>query len=253
MIDPFYSVRYAEEIDSTNLWIKRLHEEGAPEGTTAVADCQTAGRGRRGRSWISPKGESIPFSILLKPSVPPERTPMLSPVMGLAVCDALSEITGKQAQIKWPNDVVISGKKICGILTELIMENDEEPYVIIGTGINNGSREFPEELKDRATSILLETGRKADRGEVLEKVLNIFLADYRQFLRDGDLQSLAGRYNRELINRDREVLITGKDMTVRATARGIDRTGALIIEKEDGTTEAVSSGEVSVRGLYGYT
>ena len=87
---------------------------------------------------------------------------------------------------------------------------------------------------------------------MLEKVLNIFLADYRQFLRDGDLQSLAGRYNRELINRDREVLITGKDMTVRATARGIDRTGALIIEKEDGTITEVYAGEVSVRGLYGY-
>jgi BirA family biotin operon repressor/biotin-[acetyl-CoA-carboxylase] ligase len=252
MTDSFYRIRYAEETDSTNLWIRRLHDEGAPEGTVACADTQTAGRGRRGRTWFSPKGSSIAFSILLEPKIAEERAPMLSLVMGLAVRDALRELTGCEVRIKWPNDAVISGKKICGILTEMILNGSDEPYVIVGTGINNGIAEFGDGLKDRATSILLETGKAAERDAVLEKVLNHFLEDYRLFLKDGNLESMKDRYNRALVSRGKDVIIMDRNGNYTARSEGIDASGALIIEKEDGTKEAITSGEVSVRGLYGY-
>ena len=253
MIDGFYSMRYAEEADSTNLWIRRLHDEGAPEGTVAVADRQTEGRGRLGRNWLSPKGDGIFFSILLMPDIDLSKNPMLSLVMGLSVRKAVEEAAGCEAQIKWPNDVILAGKKVCGILTELILENGTQPYVILGVGINNANESFAGELEDKATSIRLACGKAADQEALLEKVLNHFRKDYREFQKDGDLRSFEEEYNRHLVNIGKSVRILEKSGEYTAVAEGIDADGALMIRKEDGTAAKVTSGEVSVRGIYGYT
>ena len=148
------TVHFAREIDSTNLWIKRLAKEGAPEGTLALAEFQSAGRGRLGRSWEVPEGTSVMMSILLRPKFEPQYAPTLTLVMGMAVAKAVKNL-GFDVSIKWPNDVVVSHKKICGILTEMGVRDGKIDYAVIGVGINVNIKEFPEEMADKATSLYL--------------------------------------------------------------------------------------------------
>ena len=147
-----------EKVDSTNNMLRTLAEQGAPEGTLVVAANQTAGKGRRGRSWSAPEGTSIAMSILLRPEFPPERASMLTLVMAMAIARGIREVTGLDAGIKWPNDIVADGKKLCGILTEMSTEMEYIRYVVIGIGINVSMKEFPEELKQKATSLELCLG-----------------------------------------------------------------------------------------------
>ena len=149
------TVHFAKETDSTNEWIKKLSKEGAPEGTLAVAEFQSAGKGRLGRSWQAPEGSSVMMSILLRPTFEPQYASMLTLVMGLSVAEAVRD-TGVKVSIKWPNDVVVSHKKICGILTEMGLEKGRIREVVIGDGINVNLEEIPEELQDKATSLYQE-------------------------------------------------------------------------------------------------
>ena len=244
------TVHFARETDSTNLWIKRLAKEGASEGTLALAEFQSAGRGRLGRSWEVPEGTSVMMSILLRPKFEPQYAPMLTLVMGMAVAKAVKKL-GFDVSIKWPNDVVVSHKKICGILTEMGVRDGKIDYAVIGVGINVNIREFPEEMADKATSLYLESGREFDRSQIPGLVMEAFEEYYEKFAATCDLSGLKEEYESILANYNQPVRVLAKE-PYEGVARGITDGGELLVEKTDGTIVAVSAGEVSVRGLYSY-
>ena len=244
------TVHFARETDSTNLWIKRLAKEGAPEGTLALAEFQSAGRGRLGRSWEVPEGTSVMMSILLRPKFEPQYAPTLTLVMGMAVAKAVKKL-GFDVSIKWPNDVVVSHKKICGILTEMGVRDGKIDYAVIGVGINVNIREFPEEMADKATSLYLESGREFDRSQIPGLVMEAFEEYYEKFAATCDLSGLKEEYESILANYNQPVRVLAKE-AYEGVARGITDGGELLVEKTDGTIVAVSAGEVSVRGLYSY-
>ena len=244
------TVHFARETDSTNLWIKRLAKEGASEGTLALAEFQSAGRGRLGRSWEVPEGTSVMMSILLRPKFEPQYAPTLTLVMGMAVAKAVKKL-GFDVSIKWPNDVVVSHKKICGILTEMGVRDGKIDFAVIGVGINVNIREFPEEMADKATSLYLESGREFDRSQLPGLVMEAFEEYYEKFAATCDLSGLKEEYESILANYNQPVRVLAKE-PYEGVARGITDGGELLVEKTDGTIVAVSAGEVSVRGLYSY-
>ena len=244
------TVHFARETDSTNLWIKRLAKEGASEGTLALAEFQSAGRGRLGRSWEVPEGTSVMMSILLRPKFEPQYAPTLTLVMGMAVAKAVKNL-GFDVSIKWPNDVVVSHKKICGILTEMGVRDGKIDYAVIGVGINVNIKEFPEEMVDKATSLYLESGKEFDRSQIPGLVMEAFEEYYEKFAATCDLSGLKEEYESILANYNQPVRVLAKE-PYEGVARGITDGGELLVEKTDGTIVAVSAGEVSVRGLYSY-
>ena len=244
------TVHFARETDSTNLWIKRLAKEGASEGTLALAEFQSAGRGRLGRSWEVPEGTSVMMSILLRPKFEPQYAPTLTLVMGMAVAKAVKSL-GFDVSIKWPNDVVVSHKKICGILTEMGVRDGKIDYAVIGVGINVNIREFPEEMADKATSLYLESGKEFDRSQIPGLVMEAFEEYYEKFAATCDLSGLKEEYESILANYNQPVRVLAKE-PYEGVARGITDGGELLVEKTDGTIATVSAGEVSVRGLYSY-
>lgn len=254
-----HDVRYFDEIDSTNTAAKRIAEEADSadwHGTVVVADKQTAGRGRRGRGWNSPLGTGLFFSVLLKPEINPGNASMLTLVKGMAAVKGIMEVTGLRPQIKWPNDVVINGKKIVGILTEMSAQVDYVNHIVVGTGINVNQTEFPEEIAGMATSLKLElqeTGKNLtiSRAQILGAVLLQFERYYEIYLRTQDLSVLMDEYNSMLANCGRAVRVLDPLGEYEGTALGIDERGKLLVDK-DGEICKVSSGEVSVRGIYGY-
>lgn len=252
-------VCYFEEIDSTNMAAKRIAEESDRadwHGCVVVAEKQTAGRGRRGRGWSSPPGTGLFFSILLKPGIAPGNASMLTLVKGMATVKGISEVTGLKPQIKWPNDVVLNGRKIVGILTEMSAQIDYVNHIVVGTGINVSQTEFPEEIAKTATSLKLELeaeGRNVplSRAQILGAVLQYFEQYYETFLKTEDLSVLMEEYNSMLVNRGKMVRVLDPLGEYEGTALGINDRGELLVEREDGICQ-VSSGEVSVRGIYGY-
>lgn len=241
-----------DETDSTNIRARRLAEEGAPHGTLVVAERQTAGRGRRGRNWDSPAGSGIWFSMMLRPEIEPVHASMITLVAGMAVVKGIEEVTGLKPMIKWPNDAVLNGKKISGILTEMSTEEDSVRYVVVGVGMNINTETFPEELEGLAASLKTEAGREFRRSLVLGAVCRAFETYFEIFQRDRSMEGLMEEYNRMLVNLDRQVCVLDPKGEYTGTARGIDRQGSLLVEKEDRTVIPVISGEVSVRGIYGY-
>ena len=243
---------YFDETDSTNTRARKLAEEGAPHGTLVVADRQTAGKGRRGKSWVSPAGTGIWMSMVLRPSMSPMSASMLTLIAGLAVVRGVKESTGLEAMIKWPNDAVLNGKKICGILTEMSTEVECIRYVIPGIGINVNIDGFPEEIRATATSLKLEAGRNIKRSPVIAAVADSFEYYYDIFMKTSNMSGLKDDYNKALVNKDREVLVLDPRGQYKGRAQGIDDEGSLLVRQEDGNVSAVISGEVSVRGIYGY-
>ena len=245
------SLYYYDAIDSTNLQAKRLAEEGAPNGTVVVADQQSAGRGRRGRTWASPAGANLYFTVLLRPKIAPDKASMLTLVMALAVAEGIRSIA--IPGIKWPNDIVIDGRKVCGILTEmgLSAEQGSIDHLVIGVGVNVAKQEFPKELQGYAVA-LEEFTCKVNRSELLNAILEQFEGYYEQFCTQADLSSLKNSYDALLVNYGRQVRVLDPKGEYDGIARGIRPTGELIVELPDGETRDVYAGEVSVRGIYGY-
>lgn len=248
---------YVDFTGSTNTDAKRYAEEGEPHGTTVVADMQTAGKGRRGRKWESPSGINAYFTILLKPSFAPDKASMLTLVMALAVAEAIEEVTALPVGIKWPNDIVINKKKVVGMLTEMSTtpEMDEIQYVVVGVGINvnmGSAEEFPEEIRQTATSLKLESGRQINRAVLIEHILTRFEHNYERFEQTLDLSGLMDAYQRRLVNVGAQVRVLDPAGEYVGISRGINQTGELIVEREDGSVTNVYAGEVSVRGIYGY-
>lgn len=245
-------------IDSTNLRAKQLAESGEPEGTLVVAEEQTAGRGRRGRGWDAQPGVGIWMSIVLRPELRPARLSGITLIAALAVNRAIRENCQAESQIKWPNDIVLGGKKLCGILTEVSSETDYIHYAVTGIGINVNTVQFPPDMMECATSIYLQTGKRVDRSALIGRFANLYGEYYHRFVQDGHLGAFVAEYDQVLANRDQQVKIyhgmveqSDPSKTETGIARGIDESGALLVEV-DGCCKSIVSGEVSVRGLYGY-
>ncbi|MBQ9991515.1 MAG: biotin--[Lachnospiraceae bacterium] len=240
------------EVDSTNEEARRLALRGAEEGTIVMADRQTAGRGRRGRSWYSDSADSLYFSILLRPGFIPDRASMVTLVAALATGQAIERISGLKPAIKWPNDLLLSEKKVCGILTELHMEEGRIASLIVGIGINVNQKNFPGDIASMATSLQIEKGKPVDKERLLSALCDSFLEKYHEFLLHEDLSFLQTEYNTALISRGRQVKVSGTAQELVGEALGINTAGELLVKKEDGSIEPVYAGEVSVRGIYGY-
>ncbi|MDD6039527.1 MAG: biotin--[acetyl-CoA-carboxylase] ligase [bacterium] len=239
-------------IGSTNTVAMQMAEEGAIHGTLVVADRQDSGKGRRGRNWATPSGVAIAMTILLKPEeLIPSNAPMLTLVSALAVAKALEETSGVMARIKWPNDIVIDGKKVCGILTEMSTQMDFINHIAVGIGINVNNTAFDEELVDKATSMRLITGKTWNRARIVESVCEYFEQYYEIFMRTQDLSILMKEYNNYLVNRGKPVRVLDPKKEFDGQARGITDRGELLVDTWEGTRK-VSSGEVSVRGIYNY-
>ncbi|NLL93538.1 MAG: biotin--[acetyl-CoA-carboxylase] ligase [Clostridiales bacterium] len=247
-----YEIVYEEEVNSTNTYAKILAEQGCRDKTIVVAERQTQGKGRRGRSFDSPRGGGIWMTVILKPNISPNMASMLTIIAAMAVREGIENSTGLKCGIKWPNDIVCSGKKICGILTEMSSEMEYINYVIVGMGINVNIKEFSDDIKSVATSISLEMGEGSfKRSEMIAEVIGSFDKYYENFITQGNLSSVRKDYDRYLVNVGKQVSIEGNGEKYAAKAIGIADNGELIIER-DGHPELVRSGEVSVRGIYGY-
>ena len=244
-------VVFFEETDSTNTRAKLLGEEGMADGTLVVADCQNKGKGRRGKSFTSPKGQSIYMTFLLRPDISPIKASMITILSAMAVRGALSEVCGINALIKWPNDVVADGKKICGILTEMSAELTKVNYVVVGMGINVNNEKMPKDIENVAVSVRMLKGSIQRRSPIIGSVCKWFSVYYNKFMSTLSLSQIKEEYNRYLVNMDKEVEVVSDNGSYRAKSLGIDDEGRLLIER-NGKTETVLSGEVSVRGVYGY-
>ena len=231
-----------ETATSTNTLAKE--NSYMPEGTVFVANEQTAGRGRLGRAWNSGK-DGIWFSILLKPEILPESIQSVTLVMAVAVKRAI-----ENSLIKWPNDIVLNSKKVCGILTEACFEGNNLKGIIVGIGVNLNTEEFPEELKNIATSVYLETGEKQSKSLFLEKLLEEIEECYNLFLEKG-FGAFLDEYKKSCATLNRTVKICRDDGEFLADATDVTEKGELIVKQGD-KTETISFGEVSVRGIFGY-
>lgn len=230
--------------DTTNERAKA--NNNAPDGSVFIAETQTGGKGTRGRGWTSPRGTGIWHTILLKPDIPPLEAAQITLVAGIAVCKAVEN----GAMIKWPNDIVIGSKKLCGILTEMSSEKNMINHIVCGIGVNVNTESFPDEIAHRATSMYIESGKKYKRNELTAKILNEFEYYYSKFL-DGGLGAILDEYKKYCVTIGRDVNVTLKKETITGRAIDVDADGSLVVETDGGTVR-VTSGEVSVRGIYGY-
>ena len=241
-----------DEIGSTNVEAAKLAEQGWKHGTLVVADSQNGGKGRRGRSWYTPESTAIAMSFLLKPQWKPEYAPMLTLVQAMAVAEAIEEVCGIMTQIKWPNDILVNEKKVCGILTEMNLCGTKIASVIIGTGINVNQDDFPQELSEIATSLKKETKYIQCREELIAAICKKFETYYEEFTKSKNLSYVKDAYNTRLISAGRSVRVLDPKGEYTGEAMGINDQGELLVKKEDGNIVNVYAGEVSVRGVYGY-
>ena len=245
-------VLYFDTIDSTNTKAQELAEKGYPSGTLVVADKQESGKGRRGRSWVSPSGTGIFMTLMIKPDINPNNASMLTLVAALAVAKAITSVTGEEALIKWPNDIVINGKKVCGILTEMNAQFDYINHIVVGIGINVHNESFPEEISQMASSLMIEAGGKRfHRAQIIAETMSYFEQYYDTFLKTQDLSALVREYDKLLVNRNKSVRVLDPKEPFDGKAMGITPNGELIVDTWE-SRKLVSSGEVSVRGIYGY-
>jgi BirA family transcriptional regulator, biotin operon repressor / biotin---[acetyl-CoA-carboxylase] ligase len=240
-------IKVFNNLDSTNIKAKELAKEGFPSGTVIIAEEQTAGKGRRGRNWFSPKGSGLWFSLLVRPDISPDRATFLTIIASLAVVEAFEEIAPElNPIIKWPNDIMIKGRKVCGILSELGTEDNNINYAVIGIGINVNQTSFPEELSTKATSLQLVLGRPVDRFGLLQEVLNSFEIYYIRLLEkrfDELLQEWKARLN---LTGEKVLIENGSDI-YHGRVVDLSSLGELIIEDEDGKIRSFWAGDVSLR------
>lgn len=246
-------LRCLEEIDSTNSYLKREALVGAPHGAVAVADRQTAGRGRMSRSFVSPAGRGIYLSVLFRPGLPPTELMGATGMAAVAVCRAIERVCEAKPQIKWTNDLVLNGKKLCGILTEMALEGETgmTASLVIGAGVNvsHTSEDFGPEVASLATSLAME-GYEVSRAELIAAMVEEL---YRLAEDLGkDITPWVEEYRGRCVNLGKDVQLLWSSEKERATALDIDDQFGLVVRRADGSVTTVRTGEVSVRGLYGY-
>lgn len=247
-----------DETDSTNNRAKEYGKNGCVDGTLIVSDCQTGGRGRMGRSFSSPSGEGIYMSLLLKPDIDASLISEITLLSGLAISRALKIQYNINTSIKWPNDLLINGKKITGILTEKC-----EDFIVIGIGINVNNKKFDEGIADIATSLYLETGKEYERETMIKDIINEFSDLYYTFLTEQNLKSIIEEYNSKLISYDKDIYIIPHELTDKLNnsyqitddslpihhCMGIAPDGSLICRDSAGKLSQINSGEISVRNV----
>jgi BirA family transcriptional regulator, biotin operon repressor / biotin---[acetyl-CoA-carboxylase] ligase len=229
----FHEVRWFDSLDSTNRYLLDEARRGAPEGIVAVADHQTAGRGRRGRDWVAPPGSSLLVSVLLRPSLAPEQTQLVAMACGVAMADAVERVAGFAPALKWPNDLVVGDRKLAGILAEA-----DNGAVVVGIGVNVNWHEFPPDLAESATACNLEAGRAVDRRELLTAFLHELGARY------ADLRRVPAEYQRRLATLGRRVSLEQPGGEVVGRAVGVGESGALRVERDDGRVMEIHVGDV---------
>ena len=238
---------YFQETDSTNRQARLLAREGAAHGTLVIADTQTAGRGRRGRGWISPEGEGIFMSLIVRPDVHPSQVAKMSLMLALAVAKAIRRVTELDARIKWPNDIVIGGRKICGLLLEMDATQERVESIVAGVGINVHQTAFDEEIAHTASSLDLLLGKRVSRSAIVRA----FLEEYEcaDAMTDADMMCA---YCRQSATIGQRVQVIALDGTYTGKAQGITESGSLLVMGDDGVSREVLAADVSVRGIMGY-
>jgi BirA family biotin operon repressor/biotin-[acetyl-CoA-carboxylase] ligase len=241
-------VVWRAELDSTQRLARERARAGAPEGTIVIAEAQTAGRGRLGRSWHSPPGTNLYCTVLVRPPRPPAVVPQLALVAGVAVADAVRETIARAPSIKWPNDVLVDGRKVAGILTEMEGEAERVTFVLIGIGVNVNLKAaaFPEELAQTATSLRVASGAAVDRMAFAARLLAALEARYGQFLAGG-FAAIRPAFEATAFLTGREVRVSGADAALRGRVSGVDDDGALLLVTDTGGTTRVLAGEVTLR------
>ncbi|WP_339256103.1 biotin--[acetyl-CoA-carboxylase] ligase [Paenibacillus sp. FSL R5-0713] len=231
---------------STQGDVLKLAEQGQAEGAVVIAEEQTGGRGRFGRQWFSPPGKGIWMSILLRPDLPLQHTPQLTLLTGVAVCRAVRACTGTDAGIKWPNDLMINGRKVCGILLESTVEDHEVRYCIAGIGVdvNFDPEDYPEDLTAIATSLKMETGQPVDRTKLTAAILTELEQLYFLYQKEG-FGVISAIWEALSVSINREITVTNPQGVIEGTAIGLAPSGALLVEKHDGEQVHVISGEIS--------
>ena len=241
-------ILYLPTVDSTNRYARRLAAEGAPHGTLVVADEQTAGRGRRGRGWISPAGEGVFMSLILRPQSHPSEVARLSMQTALAVAQAIVQATGLDARIKWPNDIVCGGRKVCGMLLEMNADEQTVHDVVAGVGINVHQTAFAPEIAQSASSLDLLCGESVSRAALVRAFLEAFEAADALTARGG----LMDAYRARSATLGQRVQVIAPAGSFTGTALAVTDSGSLIVEDEEGQRREVLAADVSVRGLMGY-
>lgn len=247
-------ILHYDSVTSTNDLVKEYALKKEKAGLVIIGEEQVKGRGRRGRTWESPKGTGIWMSILLRPDIPPKDGPKFTLLSAVAVTKAIREITGIEAKIKWPNDIIIDNKKVCGILTEMNAEIDYINYVIIGIGINvNGKKEdFPKEVQDRAISLSQVKGQLVSRKDLVRSILKKIEDYYFQFTNVMDFTGILEEWKSLSCNLGKEVRATIKGKEIIGLAIDINKDGSLLLKKNDGEIVEVIYGDVRVRGIDDY-
>lgn len=238
-------IRVFEETNSTNDVAEKLARDGVPEGVVIFAESQTKGRGRLGRKWMSPARKGLWFSVLLRPDFRPQETTQLTVISATAVRRAIKKICGIIADIKWPNDILIRGKKVAGILTEMSAEVDRVRHVILGIGldVNLEAHEFPDELKNIATSLRAESGEKISRAELAVEILRELDFDHAR-IRAGKFPEVADEWEAACVTIGKNVTVHVGDRKFRGHAESLDDDGALIVRTEHGHLERIIGGDV---------
>lgn len=234
-------IHYSESLSSTMDAAFKLGMEGAEEGTLVLTETQTKGRGRHGRTWASPKYKGIYFSPILRPKIPPAQTPVLTLLAAVSICEAVKEEGVIGPKIKWPNDIILGNKKVGGILTELNAEMDEVHFVVIGIGLNVNGKE--DHLPAGATSLEVQVGRELSRRQILQKLIQRLEANYIAF-RDRGPDFITEKWRKYALTLGKRVKINYPNGHLEGTAVDIDSDGALLVRKDSGITQKVTSGDV---------
>ena len=237
------TVIYKDTTASTNTLAKE--KSHMSDGTVFVADAQTNGRGRLGREWASQSGTGIYMSILLKPDIAVEEIPKITLIAGIAGCRVI-----ENSKIKYPNDIVIGTKKVSGILCEMSQDSDRKTFVVCGIGINVNTKEFDSELLQKATSLLIETGKPHSRAKIIQDFLVEFEKLYCEFLQNG-IAPLMSEYKEKCVNIGSDVRAIYENRKIIGKCVDITPDGAIVVQTENGTLE-INTGDISVRGIYGY-
>ena len=239
-------VFFYESLISTNREARDLALGGACEGTLVVAEEQAGGRGRMNRGWYSPRGSGIHCSLILRPDIEPRQAPPVTMLTAVAVASAVEKVSGIAPGIKWPNDLLLDGKKICGILTEMNAEIERINFLVVGMGLNINTDHFPEEIKDAATSLYLAGGSRVSRLDVLRQYLKEFEHYYRQWMEYG-FEPVLDEWKKRCVTLNRPVRISASREVWEGWAVDVDSTGALVLRTADGELRSFVAGEVSLR------
>lgn len=240
-------IRVFKQTTSTNDVVEKLARDGVAEGVVVFAETQTKGRGRMSRRWESSAGKGLWFSVLLRPKMVPQAATRITIAVATALVRAIQSSVAVDLEIKWPNDVLIRGQKIAGILTEMSAEVDTIRYLILGVGlnVNQSANEFPPELNGLATSLSIASGAEVDRAPLAARILDELERDYRRIL-EGDFETVANEWERQCTTIGRRVRIRAGDREVEGCAESIDGEGALLLRTRHGNVERILGGDVTV-------